>query len=66
MLTDDSKNYAQEQSGNIEIGIAPVDGLRPQNVTALRRLNEIMAQYTPFYAADAQVRLVFRRNGIIS
>jgi len=55
MLTDDLKNYVQDPSGNIEIGIAPVDGLRPQDVTALQQLNKIMAQYTPFYAADAQV-----------
>jgi epoxyqueuosine reductase len=55
MLTDDLKNYVQDPSGNIEIGIAPVDGLRPRDVTALQQLNSIMAQYTPFYAADAQV-----------
>ena len=42
MLTDDLKNYIQGQSGNIEIGIAPVDGLRPQDVTALQQLNKIM------------------------
>ena len=55
MLSEELKSYVQGESAGIQIGIAPVDGLAPQEITDLSQLNIIMSRYTPFYSADASV-----------